>query len=76
MFFGNCPQNFRTFPRHLSKVAKAQNFALPSSDARVSSSFGLALVADQTSNGRFAFKRRMVDVPTLHSCNPQYFKYS
>ena len=68
MFFGNCPQKFRTFTGHLWKVGKAQKFAPPSSEARESARVGLALVADQTSACRFAY--------TLSSCNPQCFKYS
>ena len=67
MFFGNCPQKFCTFTGHLWKVAKAQKFAPPSSEARESARVGLALVADQTSAYRFAC--------TLSSCNPQCFKY-
>jgi len=54
MFFDNCSQNFHTHTGHLRKVAKAQKFALPLSEARVSAIVGLALVADQTSAWRFA----------------------
>jgi len=36
MFFGNCPQNFRTFTGHLWKVAKVQKFALPLFEVHVS----------------------------------------
>jgi len=68
MFFGNCPQKFRTFTGHLWKVTKAQKFAPPSSAARESARVGLTLVADQTSACRFAC--------TLSSCNLQCFKYS
>ena len=68
VFFGNCPQKFRTFTGHLWKVAKAQKFAPPSSEARESARVGLTLVADQTSACRFAY--------TLSSCNPQCFKFS
>jgi len=62
MFFSNCPQKFCTSTGHLWKVARAQKFAPPSSEACVSARVGLALVADQKSACQFAY--------TLSSCNP------
>ena len=51
-----------------SSPRKYSSLLLPSSEARESARVGLALIADQTSDCRFAY--------TLSSCNPQCFKYS
>ena len=66
--FRQLSSEVRTFTGHLWKISKAQKFAPPASEARVSARVGLELVADQTSACRFAY--------TLPSCNPQCFKYS
>jgi len=68
MLFRNCPQNIHRFTGHLSKFARVQKIALPSSEICESATVGLALVADQTSACRFAY--------TLSLCNLQFSKHS